>query len=141
MADDSQQQVATKTTTPATQADPQAKKSDKKNPLDVLENLLSEIEETQGVPGKKKAEGPSKEELEAQELEKKRKEYEAQQAEQAKLDAQLIEQQRAALEQNMLTSEENLARKEQDTQKAEEQQKRQAEQDGFEISQLDHSKI
>lgn len=122
------------------------------NPLDVLEKLLDEIDQGKsspslskkslGTPGEPaQPEGPTPEEIAAEELEKRRIEFEQKQAEQQKIDQELIEQQRQVLAEEMEHGAANVARAQQDEEKkAQTSQKQQAE-EGFEIVQLDHTKI
>lgn len=166
-SDQANQSVADPATVDSVTADPVTTSSpggtssdDKKNPLDVLEQLLSEIDAKAegkdpltnrlGIGGVSGADtdaatsepaGPTPEEIAAQELEQKRIAFEKKKAEQQIIDDQLIAQQRQALEQEMSDGAANVARAQQDEQKkSEETQKKQAE-DGFEILQIDHTKI
>ncbi len=160
MADDSTQTTVqpTSQTKPSAQAQPStadksAAKADpnaqKKNPLDVLEELLSEIDGNDS--GKKKAggkngapakpAGPTPEEIAAKELEENKRIYEEKKKKQAIIDAQLIAEQKRALEENMQTSDENKARHEQKEEKQAQKAQKVTSSEGFEIPQLDHTKI
>jgi len=141
----------------------------KKNPLDVLEQLLNEIDAGSGGnsasssgkdagggqstkltdklganPQTEKPQepaGPTPEEIAAQEQEQNRIEFEKKQAEQQIIDDQLIAQQRQALETEMSNGTINVARAEQDEEKKTEVKEKKQAQEGFEVVQLDHTKI
>lgn len=135
-------------------AQPQGAKvagSDQQNPLDVLEKLLDEIDQgkTSGTKPKSSDDaqvpavptGPTPEEIAAQDQEQRRIEFEQKQAEQKIIDQQKIEEQRKALDEEMASGTANIARASQDEeQKSKKSEKIQAD-EGFEIVQLDHTKI
>lgn len=114
-----------------------------KNPLDVLEQLLSEIDG--GKPGSAPATpektGPTPEELAAAALEKSRIEFEEKQAAQKIIDDQKIEEQRQILTQEMSSGAANVARAHQDEEKKAQVQEKVAADEGYEILQIDHTKI
>lgn len=116
----------------------------KKSPLDVLEELLNEVGDKNGKPGLDKVDtkpaGPTEEEIKAQELEQKRIEYEQKKKEQEIIDAQLIQQQQAAML-SLNQTDAQKARDEQDAQKADEAQQKKSAGEGYEIDQLDHTKV
>lgn len=118
-----------------------------KNPLDVLEELLGEIDGKGSAKSKtpqnqtKAPTGPTPEEIAAQELEEKKRIYEEKKQQQAIIDAQMIAQQKRALEENMQNSQENKTRHLQDEEKKTEQAQQQDASQGYEIDQLDHTKI
>lgn len=115
--------------------DAQQTKSDDKNPLDVLEELLKDS----GAGGAKT--DPAKPaELTEEELEQKRIEFEQKQAEQAQVDAQQLEQQKELLQTIKDTPQYQARVQQQEEAAAESEQKQQAS-DGFEITQLDHDKV
>ena len=119
-----------------TSSDPQ------KNPLDVLEQLLSEIDG--GKPGRTpvpEKTGPTPEELAAIELEKRRIEFEEKQAAQKIIDQQKIEEQRQILYQEMSTGVANVARAQQDEEKKAQEEDKKLAEEGFEIIQINHTKI
>lgn len=124
---------------------------DQQNPLDVLEKLLNEIDQGKTAGSKPKSggpqdvpaepTGPTPEEIAAKEQEQRRIEFEQKQAEQKIIDQQKIEEQRKALENEMANGSANIARATQDEeQKMQKTEKIQAD-EGFEIVQLDHTKI
>ncbi len=118
-----------------------------KNPLDVLEQLLSEIDGGKGgpkagsdptVPEKT---GPTPEEIAAEELERRRIDFEQKQAAQKIIDDQKIEEQRQVLADEMSNGVANVARAQQDEEKKIQQEEKQSADEGFEILQIDHTKI
>ncbi|MBP7842836.1 hypothetical protein KA017_02430 [Candidatus Woesebacteria bacterium] len=113
-----------------------------KNPLDVLEQLLSEIDG--GKPGSTpvpEKTGPTPEEIAAAELEKRRIEFEEKQAAQKIIDQQKIEEQRQILTQEMSTGVANVARAQQDEEKKVQEEEKASADEGYEILQIDHTKI
>ena len=116
---------------------------DNKNPLDVLEELLND------TPGGAKGGGSggdsakpkekTEEEL-AVELEQKRKEYEQKHKEQKVVDDQKLVEQREAIV-GIKDTKEYQARVQQDAEKKSEDEQKAVASDGFEISQLDHTKV
>ena len=119
-----------------------------KNPLDVLEQLLSEIDGGKGgpkaggdpaaVPGPT---GPTPEEIAAEELEKRRIEFEEKQAAQRIIDEQKIEEQRQVLAEEMDNGAANVARAQQEEEKKLQEEKKHSANEGFEIIQIDHTKV
>ncbi|GIK83465.1 MAG: hypothetical protein BroJett025_00870 [Patescibacteria group bacterium] len=139
------QQVASAPTPTSAAANPSGGGT-QKNPLDVLEQLLSEIDGGKtGNATPAKPSGPTPEEIAAQkaaeELEQRRIEYEQKQAQQQVIDQEKIDQQRQALVEEMSNGTANVARAQQDEQKKIEQEEKQQAEEGFEIVQLDHTKI
>lgn len=113
-----------------------------KNPLDVLEQLLSEIDG--GKPGSTpvpEKTGPTPDEIAAAELEKRRIEFEEKQAAQKIIDQQKIEEQRQILTQEMSTGVANVARAQQDEEKKVQEEEKASADEGYEILQIDHTKI
>ena len=109
----------------------------KKNPLDVLEELLNQANEA--TSGKEAAPDPEAEK--AKESELIRKELEEKAKKQAIVDQQLIEVQRAALEEDRQHGSASQARTQQEDAKQQDRQSKAAASDGFEIDQLGHTKI
>ena len=125
------------------------------NPLDILEKLLDEIDD--GKSGKKPnaksllndtpvaPKGPTPEEIAAkeaeEELEKKRLEYEQKKAEQQIIDQRMIEEQQKALAEEMKTGTANIAREQKNKEKKEKEEENHQSEDGYEVVQLDHTKI
>ena len=115
-----------------------------KNPLDVLEDLLGEIDgkgSSARKAGAQAPSGPTPEEIAAKELEERQRIYEEKKQQQAIIDAQMIQEQQQALEENMQNSQENKARHQQDEEKKTELAQQQNATEGYEIDQLDHTKI
>ncbi len=114
-----------------------------KNPLDVLEQLLSEIDggKPGSAPAAAKPTGPTPEEIAAAELEKRRIEFEEKQAAQKIIDDQMIAEQRQVLAQEMSSGVANMARAQQDEEKRTQQEEKKSADEGFEIVQIDHTKI
>lgn len=125
-------------------ADPATDPAAQKNPLDVLEELLKESQakvgggSMPGMPGDPGAAaepaGPTPEQLQLQ------AEYEEKLRQQAILDQQALEQKRAELEEIKHTPQ-YQARVQQDQEKADVQQAKSSAGQGFDIKQLEHTKI
>ncbi len=126
-------------------SDPAADPAAQRNPLDVLEELLKESQAKVGAPGgglpgggtgpvPAEPAGPTPEQLQAQ------AEMEERLRQQAVIDQQAIEERRAELEQIKNTPQ-YQARVQQDQEKADQQQTQQAAGQGFDIKQLEHTKI
>ncbi|MCB9813587.1 MAG: hypothetical protein H6772_04235 [Pseudomonadales bacterium] len=118
---------------------------DKKNPLDVLEELLKDTGNGAVSGSGSNNSDPSKpvektkEELE-RELEQKRIEFEQSQEEQKRIDDQKLIKQRQAIS-GIQDSQEYKARVQQDSAKKDDEEKQTVASDGFEIDQLGHKKV
>jgi hypothetical protein len=118
---------------------------DKKNPLDVLEELLSEkggggaSGGSVSAPASAKPKEKTESEL-ALELESKRQELEQQQQEQTAVDEEKLAEHREAII-KIKDTQEYKARVQQDSEKKTELDKKASAEDGFEINQLDHTKV
>jgi hypothetical protein len=149
MADDTQQTIDPDPVQNPEPTKNDDSKEDKPNPLDVLEKLLDEIDQGKdpkslGAKNSSKSgepAGPTPEEIAAKELEEQKIEYERIKAEQKVIDDQKIIEQRDALANEMKTGEANVARANQDNEKKSEKEKKYQDQDGYEVVQLDHTKI
>lgn len=116
--------------------------------LDVLEKLLDEIDKGKTTGGAasvsskpKQPAGPTPEEIAALQAEQNRIEFEEKQARQQVIDQQKLEEQKQALLEEMANGSANVARAQQAEELQKEiEEKKQAE-EGFEIDQLDHTKI
>lgn len=124
---------------PSATPDPAAAGGDKKkNPLDVLEELLSQANE---VVDEASGKIDPAEEAKKKEEEEQRKEFERKQAEQDALDQAMIAAQREALYEDRTQGSIAQARVQQDLEKQEQQDAQKQSEDGFEIPQLGHTKI
>ena len=129
---------------------------DNKNPLDVLEELLKQSDvgksaSKSGAGSGSNAAGLTDEEIEAkpdekteqelaQELEQRRQEYEQKEKERKIVDEQKVVEQREAIT-SIKDSQEYKARVQQDSDKKIEIENKVTASDGFEIDQLDHTKV
>lgn len=114
--------------------------SDDKNPLDVLEDLLNENSKGGSGSGDPKKPAEKTDEELAKELEQRRKEYEQKHQEQTAVDEQkLVEQRQAIL--SIKDTKEYHARVQQESEKQVESEKKAQAADGFEITQLGHTKV
>jgi hypothetical protein len=125
---------------------------DNKNPLDVLEELLNQANSSKGgansagggpaaaTPDEaQKAKEKAEEDL-AKELEAKRLEFEKQQAEQKVDDEQKLKEHREAII-KIKDTDQYKARVQQDSKKLNEDAQKVVASDGYEINQLDHTKV
>ncbi len=129
---------------------------DNKNPLDVLEELLKQSDagksaSKSGAGSGSNAAGLIDEEIEAkpdekteqelaQELEQRRQEYEQKEKERKIVDEQKVVEQREAIT-SIKDSQEYKARVQQDSDKKIEIENKVTASDGYEIDQLDHTKV
>lgn len=121
---------------------------DNKNPLDVLEELLNESSNSGGAnvsasgkggSGDGKPPEPTEEELAAQ-LEQKRVEFEDMEEKHEVIDEQKLTEQREAIL-GIKDTQAYQARVEQDSEKKQDEKKKVIAGEGFEIDQLDHTKV